>query len=434
MFTKPNLGFTQWAGRFTKWRCRRFALPRTFDQKPKNSIAMKKSIKNRSLGLRLTALFMAAHFLLAPAFAAVQPENVKDTGPSTEIKKIKIALLLDTSNSMDGLIEQAKSQLWVLVNELAKARCNNDTKPNLEIALYEYGNDRLSAAEGYIKLVTPLTNDLDKVSQDLFALRTNGGSEFCGQVIQTSLRQLDWGKSGEDLQVIFIAGNEEFSQGPIDFRAACGEAKGKNVVVNTIYCGPFDQGVREKWKQGADLASGNYMSIEQDRKTVYYDSPYDADIMKLNGQLNDTYIEYGSKGAAKKMNQVAQDHNAGSYSRANSVQRAVSKTKHIYKAEDWDLVDAQKEGKADLKKIDKKTLPKPMQAMSDAEIEKYVDAKSKERDQVKLKIEELNKKREAFVKEKQKQEAAASGDKMLDDAMIKAIRSQAKTKAMKFEE
>ena len=36
--------------------------------------------------------------------------------------KIQVALLLDTSNSMDGLIDQAKSQLWKMVNELATTK------------------------------------------------------------------------------------------------------------------------------------------------------------------------------------------------------------------------------------------------------------------------------------------------------------------------
>jgi len=118
-------------------------------------------------------------------------------------KSIKIALLLDTSNSMDGLIEQAKSQLWTIVNELAGASCDGE-RPELQIALYEYGNDWLSAHEGYIRQVTYLTKDLDLVSQKLFELRTNGGSEFCGQVINTSLDQLVWNDSNEDLKLIFL--------------------------------------------------------------------------------------------------------------------------------------------------------------------------------------------------------------------------------------
>ena len=35
---------------------------------------------------------------------------------------VQIALLLDTSNSMDGLIAQAKTQLWSVVHEFVRAK------------------------------------------------------------------------------------------------------------------------------------------------------------------------------------------------------------------------------------------------------------------------------------------------------------------------
>ena len=35
---------------------------------------------------------------------------------------VQIAILLDTSNSMDGLIAQAKTQLWNVVNEFVRAQ------------------------------------------------------------------------------------------------------------------------------------------------------------------------------------------------------------------------------------------------------------------------------------------------------------------------
>ncbi|RPI65426.1 MAG: hypothetical protein EHM44_00590, partial [Ignavibacteriales bacterium] len=46
------------------------------------------------------------------------PNQMVDKNP-TKNNSIQLALLLDTSNSMDGLIDQAKSQLWKIVNELA---------------------------------------------------------------------------------------------------------------------------------------------------------------------------------------------------------------------------------------------------------------------------------------------------------------------------
>src|SRR5918995_1888448 len=155
---------------------------------------------------------------------------------------IQIALLLDTSNSMDGLIEQAKSQLWSVVNEVAAAKSGDGTQPNIKIALYEYGNDGLSSDEGYIRQVSALTDDLDVISEKLFSLSTNGGNEFCGQVIKTALNQLAWSASKADLKMIFIAGNEPFTMGSVSYELACGAAKEKGVVVNTIYCGEFYDG------------------------------------------------------------------------------------------------------------------------------------------------------------------------------------------------
>lgn len=397
---------------------------------------MIKPLLFQTLRRRSIAMILAGNLLFSCTYASSGdrltesvPENIQN---AQEGKKIKLALLLDTSGSMDGLIDQAKAQLWSLVNELAKARGEGDSKPELQIALYEYGNDDLASSEGYIRMVTPLTNDLDKLSEDLFKLTTNGGSEFCGHVIQTSLKQLDWNESGKDLQIIFIAGNEPFDQGSVDYKKSCLSARDKKVVVNTIYCGDFNEGVSEFWKDGADLTNGTYMSIQQDRKTVYVDTPYDKQIIQLNTQLNNTYIYYGSHGQEKKEIQTNQDRNAESYGTGNAVNRAVSKTKHVYKTESWDLVDAKKAGKADLGKVDKKTLPKPMQSMSTPEMEHYVEEKSEEREKIKSQIEDLNKKREAFVKAKETENPGKN--KMLDDAMLKAVRSQAKAKKMEFVE
>ena len=132
--------------------------------------------------------------------------DVKATGQPDK-NLIQMAILLDTSNSMDGLIEQAKTQLWKIVNELALAKRNGET-PNLEVALYEYGKDSLPAGEGYMRMIVPLTTDLDRVSEELFKLKTNGGSEYCGQVIQMAARGLKW--TLDDLESHLYRGKRSF--------------------------------------------------------------------------------------------------------------------------------------------------------------------------------------------------------------------------------
>lgn len=344
-------------------------------------------------------------------------------------QSIMLALLLDTSNSMDGLIDQAKSQLWKIVNELSAAKCVDGARPNIKIALYEYGNDGLPASEGYVRLVSPLTDDLDLISERLFGLTTNGGEEYCGHVIKTSLTQLAWSSSKADLKMIFIAGNEPFTQGEVPFRTACALAQGKDVVVNTIFCGNFTEGMNTSWKSGADLTGGTYMSIEQNQKTVYVATPYDEKIDAMNAQLNNTYVYYGKSGASKKEQQEIQDKNAESYSRSNKVERTVSKSSHLYKNSQWDLVDASKDSEKIIEETKEDDLPKEMKGMDVSQRKLYISTKATERKKIQAEINSLNKLRQEFI-----QANTPTGDKksMLDATMIKAVKDQAKTKNLSW--
>src|SRR5205807_1438924 len=153
-------------------------------------------------------------------------------------------------NSMDGLIDQARTQLWRIVNEFAAAKKRGVT-PDLYVALYEYGNNGLPAERGYIRRVLPFTTDLDRLSEELFALKTNGGQEYCGQVIGAATKGLDWSPSADVLKVIFIAGNEPFTQGPVNFRDSCWKAMNRGISVNTIFCGDEQEGIGTHWKDGA---------------------------------------------------------------------------------------------------------------------------------------------------------------------------------------
>ena len=355
-------------------------------------------------------------------------EEVSSPEPPVR-RTIKMAILLDTSNSMDGLIDQAKAQLWNIVNELAVAKCDG-VRPELEIALYQYGNDNLSSREGYIQLVTPLTDDLDQISQSLFGLTTNGGSEFCGQVIQTSLNQLDWELADGDYKVIFIAGNEEFIQGTFDYRTACRNAVSKGVIVNTIHCGNFQVGINQEWKNGADLTGGRYMAIDQNSKTEYIASPYDDQITTLNTKLNDTYVQYGREGKAKLENMKEQDRNSQSYGAVNSAKRAVTKSSHFYKTKSWDLVEASKDSEFEMDKVEEEYLPDEMKGMTKEQKKAYVAKKSAERSQIKQDIQDLNKKRLEYVAKKKAEKAGAD---QLGDVILTAVREQAEAHRFVFD-
>ena len=263
-----------------------------------------------------------------------------------------------------------------------------------------------------------------KFLKKLFALRTNGGNEFCGEVIQTSLKQLDWGKGKNDLKLIFIAGNEPFTQGNVHYSDAASLAKEEGVVVNTIFCGNYQTGIHGKWQDGARLTNGDYMAIDQNEAIVHITSPYDQDIIILNKKLNDTYIYYGSQGASKMRLQSQQDSNAETLDEVVVVKRAVSKSSRVYKNSSWDLVDAEDDKGFNYEKLNKKNLPKELQGKSTAEIKKYVAKQKAKRKEIQAQINELNKKRNIYVAKKQRENKSVS----LDKAMIEAIKKQAKRK------
>lgn len=337
--------------------------------------------------------------------------------------KVQIALLLDTSNSMDGLINQAKAQLWDIVNEFTYARCHNKSRPRLEIALYQYGNNDLAPREGYIQQVLGFSSDLDEISEKLFSLNTNGGEEYCGQVIHTSLKQLDWSKNRDHLKLIFIAGNEPFTQGKLNYRDAALQAKESDVVINTIFCGDYHQGIQTEWKKGAVMTGGEYMAIDHNQRIVHIDTPYDEVIIKLNKRLNKTYISYGAAGAARVAQQSVQDENAMVMEEAVAVKRAVSKSSGLYKNSSWDLVDAADEEDFDVRKIEKEYLPADIRDKNEEELEAYISEKKKERKKIQEEIRSTNARREQYINEKQKDQKGE-----LEEAMIKAIKNQASKK------
>lgn len=346
-----------------------------------------------------------------------------------EAPVVQLALLLDTSSSMDGLIDQAKTQLWSVVNQFISAKQNGMT-PVVQVALYEYGKSSLSSESNWIRQIQPLTRDLDKLSEELFKLSTNGGDEYCGAVITSAIKSLDWSADKNVYKAIFIAGNEPFTQGPIPPQKACKEAISKGVIVNTIHCGDEKEGINGGWKEGALLADGSFMIINQDQALAHIEAPQDDAIVELNKKFNDTFVTYGRKGAEAKANQMAQDSNAAGIAKGNLATRARSKASANYFNASWDIVDASKEKDFSYAKVKKEDLPDELKKLSTDELKTFVEAKKTERADLQKKLLTLTEERESYVAKKRREQGE---DQSLGNAISAAVQSQASAKGVTFE-
>ena len=337
----------------------------------------------------------------------------------TEPGRVQVALLLDTSSSMGGLIDQARSQLWKIVTRLDAAR-RDGKRPAIEIALYEYGNDARSKSQnGWVRQIVPFTPDLDRISEALFALDTAGGEEYVGTAIATAMKDLQWSTRASDLKLLFVAGNEPFNQGPLDPVKAAATAHEKGVQVTAILCGQGDP----TWSIGAKQAHFGYFEIDANQVVAHIDAPQDAEIARLGAELNGTYLAYGTDGASGQARQTAQDTNANNSQPGSMVWRSMAKSSASYDNSGWDLGDRYRNNLARLDEIPEQQLPEEMRGMSPEQRRAHVTKKLEERSQLQKRIQELANERATFIASAREKEP---GSGSLDSAMLTSVEAQAR--------
>jgi len=362
--------------------------------------------------------------------SAMREEPATSAKAAAELKRtVDLAICLDTSGSMEGLINAARVKLWEIVNDLALAK----PTPSLRVALLTYGNDGHTAENGWVNVDVPFTEDLDLVSQKLFALTTNGGTELVGRVLRAAGEQLDWTNSAENLKLIIVAGNESADQDQqFSFRDVCRSTIGKGIMVNSIYCGNVADDIAPAWKDVATLADGQFACIDQNNGTVVISTPFDDELVTLSAAINTTYVAYGVKGDWGAANQREQDSNASSLGVAVAAQRCATKGGEMYQNSQWDLVDACKEAEFKLEDVKDEELPEPMRGKTIEEKRQYVKDMETKRGEIQSKVNDLNLKRAAYVEDEMKKQAT-DNSKSFDAAIRKAIRAQAESKGFSFE-
>lgn len=370
-------------------------------------------------------LFVLAAALAAqgPAPAPAIPTAPLAVVPPASPRPIDLAICLDISGSMDGLINQARQNLWSVVNDLATLQ----PAPTLRVALLTYGCETHDAGRGWVKVETDFTTDLDTVSQKLFALTTNGGEEYVARVVQAALGELQWSAQPGALQLLFVAGNEAATQDPkVDFASQCRAAIGRGIVVNSIYCGnPADE-LAPAWRELAKLADGQFAAIEKDAVVVIA-TPFDEQLAALSAAINPTYVPYGAQREVWARNQVAQDGNAASLNVTAAAQRCQTKASDLYSNAHWDLVDACDDPKFKLEDVKKEDLPEALRALAIPQLRAHVAEQKQKRTVLRTKVEELGRQRDAFVLA-ERRKLGAKGDALFEKVVLDAVRVQAEAK------
>jgi hypothetical protein len=346
-------------------------------------------------------------------------KEVEPPPVTTQPQTVDFVICLDTSGSMSGLIHAARQKLWSVVSEVALL----DPEPRLRVALLTYGSPG-HAERGDVILQTDLTDNLDLVSEKLFALGTNGGTELVGRVLHYSLAELSWAKES-GLKTIFVAGNESAEQDTNKRVADMTRiARTRGIFVNAVYCGGADDGDAASWRSLAQQGMGQFSNIDHNNGSVNITTPFDKELSELSGAVNGTYVWFGKHRKVAAERQKAQDANAKGVGAPAAAQRAEAKASGLYRLK-ADLLDRAQDEEFDLAKIPVTELPEEMQKLDLAGRKAYLEKKTAERAKIQARIQELSAKRSAYVQEKMTAEKL-DDSRSLDRALREAIEAQAR--------
>lgn len=313
----------------------------------------------------------------------------------SEPRHIDVVLAIDTSGSMDALLDSARARLWDIVNEIDR----QDADAELRVGLLAFGTPSYGESSGFVKVLQPLTDDLDAVYTAAFGLTTNGGDEYVGSTIDTALA-LDWINSGnpDDRRLLFIAGNEGAMQGPVSPIDLARRAQSRRVLVSTLFAGSEASGIQQGWGEVSAAGGGRYLHIDAtDSARGIAATPYDQQIQALNSEINSTYVAYGREGERKLGELQKNDARARSMGSGALTSRIAAKGGKKFKTASWDLVSAADQGVVGLETVEASALPAELKDMDKAALAEHIDTLAEKRRSAKAKLQNLQKQRASYL-------------------------------------
>jgi hypothetical protein len=373
-----------------------------------------------------TLLYLRAADLPSPATAT-------STADAPAKRRIEVCFVLDTTGSMGGLIEGAKQKIWSIANAIIAA----EPAPEVSFGLVGY-RDR---GDAYVTKITPLSTDIDAVYGDLRNFQADGGGdtpESVNQALDEAVHKLAWSQDRNVLKIIFLVGDApphmDYADGP-DYRTVCEDALKRDLLINTVQCGSL-AGTREVWTDIARRGEGRFVALEQSGNMVVVDTPFDKELTELNRQMGTTMVGYGSAAVQQSVSakQAASEASAPAATASRLVYNLASGGARGGRSMqgDGELLDALKDGKVTLDKIDRNQLPEDLRKLDDAQLKARVEELRVQRAEFLKKIAELSRQREAFLAAEQKRLAAAGKGDSFDEKVVETLRAEALKKNINY--
>jgi Mg-chelatase subunit ChlD len=392
-------------------------------------------MKTKLLGIALF-VFTLATVIYYPQLMA---KNIQTTPPinqhliTVENPKVDVVFVLDTTASMEGLIQTAKEKIWSIATTMASAQ----QTPDIRIGLVAY-RDR---GDSYVTKTVDLSDDLDSVYATLMDFEAGGGGdapESVNEALYSAVHNMSWSQQDQAYQVIFLVGDAppHMDYNEVGYPEIVASALNKGIVINTIQCGDMPAAIAP-WTQIASLGNGNFFQVEQAGGAVAFTTPFDEDIAELSAKLDDTRLYYGTEEVKERMRgkvaateKLHEGASVASRARRGAFNASVSGRTNLLGENE--LVAAVASGTVDLNKLEEDALPEALKPMEPAQQKAFVAELAGERAELQRQIRELSVDRDGYLAKKV-DEAGGLTDS-LDQKLYDAVKEQAGKAGLEYED
>jgi Mg-chelatase subunit ChlD len=348
---------------------------------------------------------------------AISPALAKDSPNQSNRRTIEVCFVLDTTGSMGGLIEGAKTKIWSIANSIIAS----GNQPQVRIALVGYRDK----GDAYITKDFDLTDDIDTVYKNLRDFQAVGGGdepESVNQALDDAVNKIHWTAAADVTKIIFLVGDAPPHmdyQDDVKYPQICEQAVKKNLIINTVQCGSIAS-TTPIWQEIAQSSHGSYVALGQSGDMVIIVTPFDKDLSRLNTELNSTVIPYGAmQQQAEVREKVDRAADAPAAAAADRLAFNFAQGKAIQG--NGDLIQDLRDDRVKLESLRREDLPEPMQKLTLDEQKDYLAKQSAQRAVAQAQIAELSQKRQEFIDAENKRLAETAGNKDSFDAKIAQI-------------
>ena len=247
---------------------------------------------------------------MLPALANAGDRD-KSKASSSPHKPLDIVFCLDLSGSTNGLIDDVRDQLWMIINQAQYM----EPKPFLRLGVVGFSRPSFGKENAYVKILVPLTTNFDYLAAELYKLKPSieKGDQIVSAALRTCVNDMKWTERPDAVKLVFIVGNGMVSGNDHEYVRWCEQARTRNIVIHTLYVMKSANWFKELagWRRIATITGGMQTEItvnKPDQMQVF--TSVKKDLSALNNRINATYLWAGKDSAVCRRALSASDSGA----------------------------------------------------------------------------------------------------------------------------